>query len=77
MLIDKPELDLFCPVLNFGRKKTGRYKFPIVFKNEKKAIQLHDELKPLLGKSIDEVKTACNPLYEKYKMFDYRAALKK
>lgn len=77
MNIDKPELDLLCPTLNFGRKKTGRFKFPIVFKDEKPASQLYDELKLLIGKSIDEVKDASEPLYEKYKMFDYRAGGKK
>lgn len=72
MDIDKPELDLLCPTLNFGRKKIGRFKFPIVFKDEKPAIQLYDELKLLIGKSIDEVKAASEPLYEKYKQYDYR-----
>lgn len=71
--INKPELDLLCPTLNFGRKKIGRFKFPIVFKDKKSAIKLYDELKLLVGKSMREVKDASEPLYEKYKMFDYRA----
>jgi hypothetical protein len=72
MNIDKPNLDLLCPVLKFGRKKSGEYKFPIVFKDEKPAGQLYDELKSLIGKSLDEVKAASEPLYDKYKNFDYR-----
>ena len=55
MNIDKPELDLLCPTLNFSRKKTGRFKFTIVLKTKKQS-QLYDELKLLIGKSIDEVK---------------------
>jgi hypothetical protein len=69
--LKNPEMDLFCPTLNFGRKKTGRFKFPIVFNDEKTASQLYDELKLLIGKSIDEVKAASEPLYEKYKKFHY------
>ena len=74
---NKPQLDLLCPILNFGRKKTGQFKFPIVFKDEEPASQLHDELKSLIGKSIDEVKSASETLYDKYKKFDYRFKTKK
>lgn len=72
MNIEKPDLDLLCPVLSFGRKKSGQFKFPIVFKREKPASDLYDELKLLIGKSLEEVKDASDNLYEKYKKFDYR-----
>ena len=70
--INKPDLELICIVLKFGQKKSGEYKFPIVFKEENPATQLYDELKLLIGKSLDEVKTGSEELYEKYKQFDYR-----
>ena len=75
--IKKIELNLLCPILNFGRKKKDEFKFPIIFKDEKIASQLYDELELLIGKSFDEVRVSAESLYEKYKTFDYRANQKK
>jgi len=75
--INKPDMDLWCPTLNFGRKKAGKFKFPIVFKSMKPAEKLYDELQKLIGKSLDEVKAASEPLYDKYKKYDYRVGGKK
>lgn len=75
--IHKPNLDLLCPVLSFGRRKKDQYKLPVVFKDESHANDLYDELKLLIGKPIDEVRTICDSLYKKYKKFDYRYRTKK
>lgn len=72
MNIKNPELDLLCPVLSFGKKKTDKFKFPIVFKDETKASELYNELEPLIGQSLNEVKQQAVILYQKYKKFDYR-----
>ena len=66
------DTDLWCPTLNFGRKKTGKFRFPIVFKNYKQAEKLYDELDKLKGKTIDEVKAVSDKLYDKYKKYHYK-----
>ena len=65
------DTDLWCPILKFGKKKSGEYKFPIVFKNYKKAEKIYDELEKLKGKTIDEVREKADAIYEKYKKYDY------
>ncbi|OFY87865.1 MAG: hypothetical protein A3F72_03050 [Bacteroidetes bacterium RIFCSPLOWO2_12_FULL_35_15] len=72
MTIKKPYIDLYCPVLRFGKKKSGEFKFPIVFKNRKQADKLYDELEKLKGKTIDEVRAAADVLYEKFKKYHYK-----
>lgn len=66
------DTELWCPTLNFGRKKTGKFRFPIIFKNRKAASQLYTELEKLKGKTIDEVKAASETLYEKFKKYHYK-----
>jgi hypothetical protein len=66
------DTELWCPILKFGKKKSGEYKFPIVFKNYKKAEKIYDELEKLKGKTIDEVREKSDAIYEKYKQFDYK-----
>lgn len=75
--INQLETELWCPTLNFGRKKNGKFKFPIVFKNYKAAEQLYDELQKLIGKSLDEVKAASEPLYDKFKKYHYQKSVGK
>ena len=70
--LETMDTNLWCPTLNFGRKKTDKFRFPIVFKNRKAAGQLYDELEKLKGKSIDEVKAAADVLYEKFKKYHYK-----
>jgi hypothetical protein len=60
---------LWCPVLNFGRKKEGRFRFPVIFKSYSKAEKCYDELIALKGKTLEEVKTLSEPIYEKYKKY--------
>ncbi len=62
--INDLDVDLWCPVLRFGRKQ---YKFPIVFKNYKQAEKLYDELEKLKGNTIEQVKEASEKLYTKFK----------
>lgn len=71
--LDMPDLELWCPVLKFGKKKSSEYKFPIVFKNRKAAEKLYDELEKLIGKPWDEVKAASEILYPKFKKYHYLA----
>ena len=59
-------------MLNFGRKKSDKFSFPIIFRDEKKAFELYDELIKLKGQNIDEVRKSCAILFAKYKKFDYR-----
>ncbi len=66
------DTDLWCPVLSFGRKKSGKFKFPIVFKNYKMAEKLYDELEKLKGKTVDEVKSVSDKLYAKFKKYHYK-----
>lgn len=66
------DTELWCPILKFGKKKSGEFKFPIVFKNYKKAEKLYDELEKFKGKTIEEVRKQSDVLYEKYKKFDYK-----
>ncbi len=70
--INKLNVDLWCPVLRFGRKKAGEFRFPIVFKNHKQAQKLYEELSALKGKSLSEVKKLSNKLYDKFKKFHYK-----
>lgn len=74
MMIDMNHLntELWCPVLNFGRKKDARFRFPIVFKSMSKAMQLHAELIKLKGKTIDEVSEVSKISYNKYKKYHYK-----
>ena len=77
MNINKPELDLWCPTLNFGRKKSGRFKFPIVFSNYKQAEKLYDELAKLKGKTLDELKAEANKLDEEFKKYNKKNMMAK
>lgn len=70
--IETLDTELWCPVLSFGKKKSGKFKFPIVFKNYKQAEKLYDELELLKGKTIDEVKAVSDKLYNKFKKFHYK-----
>ncbi len=66
------EIELWGHVLKFGRKKSGEFKFPIVFKNYKQAEKLYDELYKLKGKTIDEVRDLSDKLYDKFKKYHYK-----
>lgn len=70
--LNKLSMDLWCPVLSFGRKKSRKFNFPIIFKSMKPAGKLYDELVQLKGKGFDEVKQTAEELFDKYKKFDYR-----
>ncbi|MEK6880825.1 MAG: hypothetical protein AABY22_14495 [Nanoarchaeota archaeon] len=65
-------IDLLCPVLSFGRKKSDKFQFPIIFKNYNQAEKLYDELEKLKGKSFDVVRTEGDTLYKKYKKYHYK-----
>lgn len=70
--LQMPEIELSCPMLRFGRKDSNNYKFPIVFCEETKAVELCDELKLLIGKTLEESKSKLQSLYEKYKQYHYK-----
>lgn len=70
--IKKLDTELWCPVLSFGKKKAGKFKFPIVFKNYNQAEKLYIELEKLIGKTINEVKEQSDKLYVKFKKYHYQ-----
>jgi hypothetical protein len=72
---NKPNLELFVPVLRFGDKGSEEYKFSIVFKNKTQAYKCYDELSLLIGKPIEEVNKASIALYRKYEKYHYLHAV--
>ncbi len=66
------DVELWCPVLSFGRKKAGKFQFPIIFKNYKQAEKLYDELEKFKGMTLSEVRGRSQKLYDKYKQYHYK-----
>ncbi len=69
--IKQPDLDLWCPVVRFGKSKKSEYRFPIVFNDYSDAKLLYEELNKLIGQPLDEVKKASEILFDKYKKYHY------
>jgi hypothetical protein len=67
------ETEMFTIVLRFGRKKSDTRRFPVIFKNTNKLSKCYDELEKFKGKTLDEVRTLTEPIYDKYKKYHYRA----
>lgn len=72
--IHNPEMELWGVHLNFGKNKSGKFKFPIVFNDFKNAELIYPELNKLIGKPLDEVKNLSEPIYEKFKQYHYTFA---
>lgn len=63
--------DLWCPVLRFGRKKENSFRFPVVFNNYHRAQMAYHELEKFIGMTKEEVEKAAEPIYDKFKQYDY------
>lgn len=67
--LKEPEKEYFRPVLNFGRKKSDQFGFPIIFtdKQLKRAEKCLAELMALKGQTVAEVKISAVLIFQKYK----------
>lgn len=69
-------VDLFGITVCFGKKKSDKLNFGLVFDKEKNAKKLYDELIILKGKSRNEVAKISESLYMKYKHLSYKRKAK-
>ena len=65
-------VDLFGITVCFGKKKSDKFSFGLVFDKEKNAKKLYDELILLKGKTRKEVAKVSESLYDKYKKLSYK-----
>ena len=68
-------VEVFSPVLYFGKKKSDERGFPLSFKEENysHAVDLHAELmERCIGLTQEEISPIATELYRKYKPFSTR-----
>ena len=66
-----PNLELWCPVLSFGKNKSSQYNFPVIFKDFEVAVEVKNELDKLIGSTISEVIESAKLLDSKYSEYHY------